>query len=591
MKRQGQKRKIQDKLFAAYARLFAAFFIISIIAVMVFVGLDINNSIIDTQKQMVQAINTSLDMYFSELNSFSMELLNSQVFKKSVLYDLPIAAKNGENQADALNTVYLEAYKMFEKGYRVGVATRDGYYIWLGSEIIVSEYQQPVDTYADYAGAGSALLLRQSENAYLKNTPGRTKADTDESLLLLSRSINLNNLFARPQAMLEVGIQTMEFERFCKNLADNANIEHLQLHIISNTGQFLYGGENFSIAPFQFDGEIQPASYRYKGNMVRIVPVFSANAYAAYVIPVMTYYNKLLSFLFFSILLAALLSLVALPMLYRVSRDLSRPLSKMDRQLAALDFSQDIRFEKVESDTEELDNMASAITALSERLQASLSEVVTAKTGEMHSRLLALNAQVQPHFLYNTLASISVLADKGETKTVCRMCSDLSSILRYISQPAEQGVALYEELTFLRSYIAIMQERFPRAVVKIDVPIEMMQIQIPKLVLQLIVENAFKYSNRADTLIIVIGTLTQDGWRVRITDNGQGFTPEQVEQIEARCHHYAEHSHEESLQLDGMGLVNLYLRLHHCYKNALVFQITPSQQGGDILLGGSLEWK
>ena len=109
----------------------------------------------------------------------------------------------------------------------------------------------------------------------------------------------------------------------------------------------------------------------------------------------------------------------------------------------------------------EINLIAQTTADLGKKLSASMDEIVAAKTSELQSRLMALQSQMQPHFLYNTLAVISSLCEQGNTTAATRMCYSLSQMLRYVSSKGADGVFLYEEVDFLEHYVTVMSERYP----------------------------------------------------------------------------------------------------------------------------------
>ena len=127
-----------------------------------------------------------------------------------------------------------------------------------------------------------------------------------------------------------------------------------------------------------------------------------------------------------------------------------------------------------------------------------MQKIIVAHTSELQIRLMALQNQMQPHFLYNTLAVIGNLSDQGATNVASKMRQSLSQMLRYVRAKEDSGVFLYEELGFLKNYTTIMWERFPQTKIHIQIPLEMMDFRVPNLILQPFGENSFKCVPRSD---------------------------------------------------------------------------------------------
>jgi hypothetical protein len=128
----------------------------------------------------------------------------------------------------------------------------------------------------------------------------------------------------------------------------------------------------------------------------------------------------------------------------------------------------------------EKERAASALALQTSRLETSLSR----------ANLEALRMQLNPHFLFNTLNTISVLAMKGERNRVVRMINRLSDLLRLSLENNRQIMSLGEEVDFLQRYLEIEQVRFrDRLTVHMDVPEDLLDAEVPSLILQPIVEN------------------------------------------------------------------------------------------------------
>src|SRR6266850_2215054 len=138
-----------------------------------------------------------------------------------------------------------------------------------------------------------------------------------------------------------------------------------------------------------------------------------------------------------------------------------------------------------------------------------------------------LRAQLQPHFLFNTLQSISTLIYRDQP-AADRMLTQLSDLLRLsLRNTGVQEVPLSEELGFLERYLAIMRTRFgDRLLIAVDAPEDVMAALVPSLVLQPIVENAIEHgmADRPDIGHVAV-RVTKDGpsLQLEVSDDGPGL--------------------------------------------------------------------
>lgn len=180
------------------------------------------------------------------------------------------------------------------------------------------------------------------------------------------------------------------------------------------------------------------------------------------------------------------------------------------------------------------------------------------------ARLQALQAQLNPHFLFNTLNSISTLMHR-DVAAADRMIVRLGELLRQaLGSRGAQEVPLREELEFLRRYLEIEQIRFgPRLAVEIEAPPDTLELAVPNLLLQPLVENAIKHGIAPRKLggrIEVRARRAGDRLQLSITDNGAGNS------LHTRG--------------SGLGLANTRTRLEHLYGAQQQFEFGPRPEGG-----------
>jgi len=154
-------------------------------------------------------------------------------------------------------------------------------------------------------------------------------------------------------------------------------------------------------------------------------------------------------------------------------------------------------------------------------------EATTAKQLAAEAELTALKMQINPHFLFNTLGSIAVLArlDGGRAAL---MTEKLAEMFRYALQASKQPSAtLGDEIDFLGAYFEIEQARFgSRLAMQIDVPNELRALAVPNLLLQPMVENAVVHAFKEKCMAwrIAVSAVARDGCaEISVTDNGRGF--------------------------------------------------------------------
>ena len=151
------------------------------------------------------------------------------------------------------------------------------------------------------------------------------------------------------------------------------------------------------------------------------------------------------------------------------------------------------------------------------------------------AELMVLQSQINPHFLYNTLDAITWLAEAGEQETVVKMVGSLSGFFRTSLNQGKDIVTLAEELQHIRSYLEIQKIRYQDILeYNIDVSDEFGDVQIPKITIQPLVENAIYHgikNKRGGGTITVTGERDGDDLRISVRDDGVGMEEERLKAV------------------------------------------------------------
>lgn len=185
-----------------------------------------------------------------------------------------------------------------------------------------------------------------------------------------------------------------------------------------------------------------------------------------------------------------------------------------------------------------------------------------------------LQAQINPHFLYNTLDAIVWLAEAGEQKKVVEMVGSLSDFFRTSLNEGKDIISIEEELQHVRSYLEIQHVRYQDILsYEIDVPEELYRYCIPKITIQPLVENALYHgikNKRGMGKITITGIVRQDDFVIRIVDNGIGMTKERLEKVWDIIYRKA----PEENEIYGLYNVNERIRLNFGEKYGIFIEST-----------------
>ncbi|HVZ37812.1 MAG TPA: histidine kinase [Candidatus Kapabacteria bacterium] len=207
---------------------------------------------------------------------------------------------------------------------------------------------------------------------------------------------------------------------------------------------------------------------------------------------------------------------------------------------------------------------ASLVGHGSRYLEAFYTRARNAEQAALTAQLRALRAQINPHFLFNSLNSIAALI-RIRPQEAEQLTESLADLFRYSLRASEHPtVTLAEEIASLELYLAIERARFgDRMVVSLNVPEHLRAARVPSLLLQPIVENAVKHgAERMEGTCRVDITATSTGGVVHlhITDTGPGFVGKHLEELLGR----------------GTGLANVRDRLLHQFGTAAALELLPN---------------
>lgn len=183
---------------------------------------------------------------------------------------------------------------------------------------------------------------------------------------------------------------------------------------------------------------------------------------------------------------------------------------------------------------DELGVLGDGLNGMAEQLQKHIEKVYVSEIRQKEAQLNALAAQIQPHYLYNTLDSIRMSAITNDDQDTALMLESLSAQMRYLSSDNRSLVSLKEELDNLQDYFNIIRIRYENAVqLEMNVGDDTLMCRMPRLTLQPLVENSVKHgiAPKGEGLVAVYAERKQDSLEVMVIDDGVGMDGKALEEI------------------------------------------------------------
>ena len=259
-------------------------------------------------------------------------------------------------------------------------------------------------------------------------------------------------------------------------------------------------------------------------------------------------------------------------MAYRISLKMTRPINDM------IVSAQSISWSNLDMKTLE-GNDENEIMALNNTFKETLKRLSKSMQLELGARLNALQSQMNPHFLYNTLSVISASADQQEK--VERMCSRLSDMLRYSTvYEEESNSTLEDEVRHTENYLELMKDRYEENLIyNIEEAGELERVKVPRVILQPIVENCFKHGfgeNGFPWIIHVAVTASHGHWRIHVRNNGRPFQDRDLTELNEKVEGFLK---GEQKKISGIGLTNTIIRLRLLYEEQVEYEIYTGNDG------------
>ena len=254
----------------------------------------------------------------------------------------------------------------------------------------------------------------------------------------------------------------------------------------------------------------------------------------------------------------------------------------------------------VESAAEELSELATSFSQMAAQVQKNM-DVLTENTKleqkvmqqererlsmqnlVIQAELRTLQAQINPHFLFNTLSMISKTAYLRHDNTTSELINRLASFLRYALDKSSTISTLREEIDSIEDYFFIQKRRFgDRLTFCVDVSDDVPNVPIPAVILQPLVENAVKHGMSEEGMNISLKVRMKKRQVIlRVEDDGVGISPEHLENIQS-CLHMGLNS-SGNAPGSNIGLTNVYKRLKAYYGTDLQFSIESELGCGTLI--------
>lgn len=269
-----------------------------------------------------------------------------------------------------------------------------------------------------------------------------------------------------------------------------------------------------------------------------------------------------------------LLIVVGIFISWAVSRRLTKPIFELQKAMQDVDKNWGHIQISSRSSTE-LKALTEEYNALLDRIKKLTEDIAEKENTKRIFELKALQSQINPHFLYNTLDTILWLAEFGENEKVVEVSKALGEMLRLSLNINQDMVSLTQEIAHTKNYLKIQQQRYlDKIEYQISGDKNLQNVEVPKLILQPIVENSIYHGIRPKKgkgLIEISYYREKEDLILQVKDNGLGYHSEKKEE------------HLIKTRLGGIGLKNVDQRIKILYGEDYGLTISNHEEGGTIV--------
>ncbi len=485
--------------------------------------------------QMVEQVNEDIDSYINYMENIS-KITGKNRDVKEFLFNENLSEKERMESRQRIIDQFITITETREDIYNIGIIAENGRYIINDGNAVINEYSdyEQMSWYVDAINANGASVLSSSHvQNIIKN----------EYNWVVTLACGLMNPYTcRIEAILFVDLNYS----IISNMCDNLNLgSRGYVFVLDEQGDIVYHPSQTLIFSGLKDEKIEEILNNndksfviYEKTKGKLYTNCKSRKTGWMVVGVSdvdelmverdeTQITYLLS--------ASILFIVSILIAILFSNEITKSIKVLSSSMKEVQYG---RFENAEievTEDNEIGTLSKSFNIMTSKIKELMDENVQEQRLKRKSELRALQAQINPHFLYNTLDSIIWMAESGKNKEVVIMTSSLAKLLRQSISNEDEIVTIDHEINYIKSYLTIQKMRYKdKLEFEIDVDREVKYSYIIKLVLQPLVENAIyhgiKYKNEKG-LIRVTGEKIGENVVLKVIDNGQGMDKEKLDNI------------------------------------------------------------
>ena len=558
---------IKNKLLVTLVPVILLTFLIFLLTVY-FISFRETQSIVNQQadismNQKVQLVDTYLDKLRMETEIF---MFDSNVQKKlKVPKNTLDDTKLDEMETDVRRDMYSMIINYDVNVESISVKTiNDDYYVWkMDSRLIHGDFTGRINQHEDIARELDGGMLFTYEK-------------------LQKGLVTLTRLIKDPVADDELGTLMIDFNLgFLDNLSSSASWDRgaePTLVIVNTEGSIV-----FNSSPFDIIEAVTPGTEKLKvsGSNFRIRHTSSGtNDWEVFlVINESKLYRNIYRLTFLQVGLVLFSIILVVLVIFGVSLTISRQFERFQKKISRTSDPKQHTLIRVDSN-DEFRDLAEVYNEMMGRIDNLIDTVYSKELLLKSAEIKAFQAQINPHFLYNTLDCINGLVEMNRPDDIKKTVTALASIMRMSIKGAEI-LTVRENLSYTEQYMYIEKIRYGDKLLFLsEIPESMMDYYMPKLIIQPLLENSIVHGISellGKGMIGLFGREEEDAITFTVKDNGKGIPQNVIDLIESR---QSSQEAEEQFSRESIGLQNIQSRIQLMYGKEYGLAIKNIPAGG-----------
>ena len=529
------KRLVQKRSFAKRMKVFFLTSIVSVSLLVLFLVtiisannlLNKTNQLVENQLELLASnYNASLEQY---KNTCKAILMNSYVQK--YLEGSSDKYLQGENEQSA-REMLIQLYNSNDNiNFLALMNEQMDSYLYRGTSISYTDFKRSweKDWKESQKGSSGAMRISYSNNYY----------NGTQYTLSVYYPAYSSQIIGKSYGILCINFQDVFLESLSmkKQISDS---DASELMLVDLNGNLISGqGMEEIRESSQISGHLEGirGTFQKDGNLISYHKIGSWNYYLVSMTPLMEIYGSAMRTILIVAVLLIFLILICTAVAGKLMSKVYAPLDDIVREMASVSQGKmDVRI-NAEPLGEDFEKMAEGFNVMMDKLEESMEEIRIKQEQLSQTRLNALQSQIQPHFLYNTLDCIHWQAVAEGNKEISTLVKALASYYRICLSKGKDIIPLSEELRHIQYYVVIQNMRYDNRIhLYISVDDKYQKVMLPKLTLQPMVENAVEHGierkeGKCGDIFIWVEENKDGDVLLRVANSGNGVTTEKTEEM------------------------------------------------------------